>query len=241
MRPHHVQRGIQCKTRSRLYCCTHLECTDLAGTAQSIYLTSTEKKSRSGKPGKDSGLFAGECKILLNTWYCIAGMMGIADEHRPSWQSSAAGLESIFLESRSPSTAKPLPGLAAVPQLAHRNQTVQAASEGCVCLLQEGTEAEAIAINKATLNKQLYFSGIRAHEEKQQIRTGSVPTQPLQCLSTNVRQICHGTDKASLLCSQTSNVDNYYMFFQAQRQMNKIKVWHRWSYGPGSFSHQHTH
>ena len=131
-------------------------------------------------------------------------------------------MESRLLGSRSPSTAKPLPGLAAVPQLAHHNQTAQAASEGCLCLLQEGTEPQAIAINTAMLNKQLYFSGIRAQEEEQQIRTGPVPTEPLQCLSTNVRQICHGTDKASLLCPQISNVESshYYVFFQAQRQMN---------------------
>lgn len=173
-------------------CCTHLECTDLAGTAQSIYLTSTEKK-QIWKARQDSRLFAGEWQILLNTWYCIAVMMGIVGEHRPGWQNSAAGLESRLLGSRSPSTAKPLPGLAVVPQLAHHNQTAQAASEGCVCLLQKGTEAQLIAINTGMLNKQLYFSGIRVQEAEQPIRTCSLPTQPLQCLNTDVGQICHIT------------------------------------------------
>ena len=119
--------------------------------------------------------------------YCIAVMIGIMDEHRPGWQSCAAGLESIFPGSRSPSTAKPLPGLAAVPQLPHHNQTAQAASEGRVYLLQEGREAQAIALDAGILNKQLYFSCIRVQEGEQQIRNGSVPIQPLRCLSTNVR------------------------------------------------------
>lgn len=89
------------------------------------------------------------------------GVVSIPDGHRPDWCSSAAGLQSRFLGLRSPSTAKLLPGLDAVPQPVHHNQTAQAASEGCVCLLQEGTEAPAKAVNASNLYKQLYCSDSR--------------------------------------------------------------------------------
>lgn len=198
----------------------HLQCTDLAGTAQNIYLSSKEKKQI--------------CKVRegFRTLYWMMqnaakylvlyiGVMGIAGEHRPGWQSSAAGLESRFLGSRSLSSAKPLPEAAAAPQLAHHNQTAQAASEGCVCLLQKGKESQAIAINTGMLNKELYFSGIRAQEGEQQMRTGSVPTQPLQCLSTNVTNLSqHWQDLTSLLPNFKCGELTLLCVLPGKRQMN---------------------